>query len=216
MDGTSEEPELGGDCTILSNFISKFARKIRQNRQKTLSENKLSTLSLCKCVCPIYVLILFFLVLYHLMHLYAPDDNSLAGVLPSSLFGLPDLSILSLGKLLMEGKQKCNQSCYILQTKIASCLYITGLNFLSGTLPSEIGNAKALKVLDLREFMQLLLIISMASINFFLFFLCFARKGGGQNDRGRWKWNRLEGQIPSEIGTASSLEVINFCKWYLV
>jgi len=169
MNGTSEELELEGDCTMFPNFISKFARKIRQNRQKTLSENKLSTLSLCKCVCPIHVLMLFFLVLYHLMYLYAPDDNRLTGTLPSSMFGLPDLSILSLGKLLMEGKQKCNQSCYILQTKIASRLYIAGLNNLNGTLPSEIGNAKALKVLDLREFMLSLLIISMASINFFVF-----------------------------------------------
>jgi len=56
-----------------------------------------------------------------------------------------------------------------LQTKIASRLYIAGLNNLNGTLPSEIGNAKALKVLDLREFMLSLLIISMASINFFVF-----------------------------------------------
>jgi len=202
-----------GDCypNILSNFIS----KIRQNRQKTLSENKLSTLSLCKCVCPIHVLMFFFLVLYHLMCLYAPDDNSLTGALPSSLFGLPELSILSLGKLLMVGKQKNNQSCYILQTKIASRLCIAGVNNLSGTLPSDIGNAKALKVLDLREFMQSLLIISMTSINFFVFFLFFARKGGGQNDRGESKRNRLSGHIPSEIGAASSLEVINLCKWYL-
>jgi len=125
---------------------------------------------------------------------------------------------LSLGKLLMEGKQKCNQSCYILQTKIASCLYITGLNFLSGTLPSEIGNAKALKVLDLREFMQSLLIISMASINFYVLAL-LVQQGGEIIDFFGWEttaWNKLTWTIPSEIGAASSLEVINFCKWYLV
>jgi len=148
------------------------------------------------------------------MYLYAPDDNRLTGTLPSSLFGLPDLSILSLGKLLMEGRQKCNQRCYFLQTKIASRLCITGLNFLSGTLPSEIGNAKALKVLDLREFMQSLLIISLTSINFNVFPL-LVQQGGDIFDI--WEeetipWNKLTGQMPSEIGAASSLEVINLCK----
>jgi len=58
-----------------------------------------------------------------------------------------------------------------LQTKIVSCLYIKGLNTLNGTLPSEIGNAKALTVLDLRELIQSLMITSSASINFFVHFL---------------------------------------------
>jgi len=47
---------------------------------------------------------------------------------------------------------------------------------LEGTLPSEIGNAKALTVLDLRKFIQSLWIISMASINFFVYFLVLHKK----------------------------------------
>jgi len=79
---------------------------------------------------------------------------------------------------------KNDQSCYFLQTKIALCLYITGLNLLEGTLPSEIGNAKELKVLDLREFMQSLLIICMPSINFPVFFILHKKAGAGS---GYWK-----------------------------
>ena len=91
--------------------------------------------------------------------------------MPLSLFELPNLSILNLGKLWSKGKNKNERSCYFLQTKIASCLYVTGLNFLEGTLPSEIGNAKALTVLDLRELIPLLIVTSSASINFFVHFL---------------------------------------------
>ena len=97
------------------------------------------------------------------------DDNGLNGTLPLSLFELPKLSVLNLGKLWRKGKHKNERSCYFLQTKIASCLYITGFNFLEGTLPPEIGNAKALTVLDLREFMQSLMITDSASINVFYF-----------------------------------------------
>jgi len=91
--------------------------------------------------------------------------------LPLSLFELPKLSVLNLGKLWRKGKHKNERSCYFWQTKIAPCLYITGSNFLEGTLPSEVGNAKALKVLDLRELIQSLMITSSASINFFVHFL---------------------------------------------
>jgi len=45
------------------------------------------------------------------------------------------------------------------------------LNFLEGTLPSEIGNAKALKVLDLRKLIPSLMVTSSASIHFFVHFL---------------------------------------------
>jgi len=99
-----------------------------------------------------------------------------------------------------------------LQTKIASCLYITGLNVLEGALPSEIGIAKELTVLDFREFMRALLVISMTCINFF--FSLFAQKGGN-NNLDDDKTNQLTGQIPSEIGAASNLELINFCKLHL-
>jgi len=57
---TSEDVDIFGGCSTFPNIISKFIRKIRQNGQKTLSNNKLATLSLCKCVRPIYVLIFFF------------------------------------------------------------------------------------------------------------------------------------------------------------
>ena len=49
------------------------------------------------------------------MCLYASDDNMLEGQLPSSLFQLPKLSVLNLGKLLREGKHKNDQNCYFLQ-----------------------------------------------------------------------------------------------------
>jgi len=99
------------------------------------------------------------------------DDNRLDGTLPLSLFELPEISVLNIGKLWRKGKHENERSCYFLQTKIASCLYITGSNFLKGTLPSEIGNAKALTVLDLRELIQSLLITSSASINIFVHFI---------------------------------------------
>jgi len=57
---TFEDLDLFGGCSTFPNFISKFIRKIRQNGQKTPSNNILSTLSLCKCCHPIYVLIFFF------------------------------------------------------------------------------------------------------------------------------------------------------------
>jgi len=101
------------------------------------------------------------------------DDNRLIGTLPLSLFELPKLSVLNLGKLWSNGKHKYERSCYFLQTKIASYLYVTAFNFLEGTLPSEIGNAKALTVLDLRELIPSLMITSYASINFFVHFLVF-------------------------------------------
>jgi len=142
------------------------------------------------------------------------DDNLLDGTLPLSLFELPKLSVLSLGKLWRKGKHKNERSCYFLLTKFASCLYTTGLNYLEGTLPSEIGNAKALKVLDLRELIPSLLITSSASINFFVHFLFFAQIDG----RNGW-WgdgtNQFMGQIPSEIGAASNLELVNFSKLHL-
>jgi len=105
------------------------------------------------------------------MHFNFSDGNRLSGTLPLSLFELPKLSILNLGKLWRKGKHKNERICYFLQTKIASCLYTTGLNFLEGTLPSEIGNAKALTILDLRESVQSLMVIFMACINFFAHFL---------------------------------------------
>jgi len=111
--------------------------------------------------------------------LYASDDNRLDGTLPLNLFELPKLSVLNLGKLLMEGKHRNEPKSYSLQTKIASCLYVTGLNFLEGTLPSKIGKAKALTVLDLRELIQSLLVISSASINFFVYFLFLQKKALG-------------------------------------
>jgi len=101
--------------------------------------------------------------------LYTLDDNRLTGTLPRSLFELPKLSTLNLGKLLMDRKYKNEQNSNFLLTKIASCLYITGWNLLEGTLPSEIGNSKALTVLDLREFMQSMFFVSKASLNFFFF-----------------------------------------------
>jgi len=47
-----------GDCypNILSNFIPNIRRK---TGQKKLTEIQLSTLSLCKCARPIYILIFF-------------------------------------------------------------------------------------------------------------------------------------------------------------
>jgi len=55
---SSEDVDMLGDCypNILSNFIPKIRRK---NGQKKLTEVQLSTLSLCKYVRPIYVLIFF-------------------------------------------------------------------------------------------------------------------------------------------------------------
>jgi len=117
------------------------------------------------------VIDILFRVHYHLMCFNSSDDNGLNGTLPLSLFELPKLSVLNLGKLWRKGKHKNELCCYFLQTKIASCLYITGLNFLKGTLPSEIGNAKALTVFDLRKLIQSLMIISIASLNFFISFL---------------------------------------------
>ena len=92
-------------------------------------------------------------------------------------------------------------------------VYTTGLNFLTGTLPSEIGSAKALKILDIREFVGLLSIKSMTSIKFFIFF--FFPQKGSKNNWWEKKTNQLSGQIPSEIGAASNLELINFCKLHL-
>jgi len=40
------------------------------------------------------------------MCLHSSDDNRLNGTLPLSLFELPKLSVLNLGKLLMERKYK--------------------------------------------------------------------------------------------------------------
>ena len=35
------------------------------------------------------------------------------------------------------------------------------------------------------------------------------------NDDGGWS-NQVIGKIPSEIGKASRLEIINLCKWFLI
>ena len=40
------------------------------------------------------------------MCFYSSDDNMLNGTLPSSLFEVPKLSVLNLGKFLIEGKRK--------------------------------------------------------------------------------------------------------------
>jgi len=130
------------------------------------------------------------------------DDNRLNGTLPLSLFELPKLSVLNLGKLWRKGKHKNERSCYFLQTKIASCLYVTGLNFLEGTLPSEIGNAKALKVLDLRELIQSLMIISSAScIHFFVHFLVLHKQGvvGYGMDLNGWEQTNSRGRSPPKL-----------------
>jgi len=45
-------------------------------------------------------------------------------------------------------------------------------------------------------------------------FVLFALKGADWNGF-QWKKNQLKGQIPSEIGAASNLEIINFCKLHM-
>jgi len=57
---TSEVVDIFAGCSAFPNIISKFKLKIQKYGQKTLSNNKLATLSLCKCVRPIYVHIFFF------------------------------------------------------------------------------------------------------------------------------------------------------------
>jgi len=46
------------------------------------------------------------------MCLYSSDDNRLNGTLPLSLFDLPNLSVVNLGKLLMERKPKYEQKVF--------------------------------------------------------------------------------------------------------
>ena len=57
---TSEVVDIFGGCSAFPNIISKFMFKMKKYGQKTLSNNKLATLSLCKCCRPICVLIFFF------------------------------------------------------------------------------------------------------------------------------------------------------------
>jgi len=57
---TSEDVDIFGGCSTFFNFFPKFMRKFRQNEKKTLSENRLFTLSLCEWFHPIYVLMISF------------------------------------------------------------------------------------------------------------------------------------------------------------
>jgi len=57
---SSEVVDIFGDCTSFPNIISKLMLKMKEYGQRSLSSNQLSTLSLCKCVHPICVLIFFF------------------------------------------------------------------------------------------------------------------------------------------------------------
>jgi len=57
---TIEDLEIFGDCTAFPKIISKVMKKIHKNGKKSLSENQLSTLSLCKSFCSMFVLMLFF------------------------------------------------------------------------------------------------------------------------------------------------------------
>jgi len=75
----------------------------------------------------------------------------------------------------MEGNIKTNEILIFCKLKLYH-VNLKGLNNLNGMLPSEIGNAKALTVLDLREFMQSLLIICMASLIFFVYSLFLHKK----------------------------------------
>ena len=85
-----------------------------------------------------------------LIHLFCPllDNNRLTGQIPRSLFKLLKLRVLNLGKNLM------------FQRIISFLFYVSNIfiefitkanNRLEGTLPTEIGLAKELKVLDIRK-----------------------------------------------------------------
>ena len=53
MNGFPQVVDIFGGCTSFPNIISKFMFKKQKYRQRSLSSNQLSTLSLCKCVRPI-------------------------------------------------------------------------------------------------------------------------------------------------------------------
>ena len=88
-----------------------------------------------------------------LIHLFCPllDNNSLTGQIPRSLFKQPKLRVLSLGKNLVF--QRIIWFLF-LYSNIFIEFIIKANNSLGGTLPTEIGLAKELKVLDIRKCMN--------------------------------------------------------------
>jgi len=72
------------------------------------------------------------------------------------------------------------------------------LNFLEGTLPSEVGNVKALTVLDLRELIPSLMVTSSASIHFFVHFLVL-HKQAARIAFGMMKQTSSRGRSPPKL-----------------